>query len=160
MNNKVIKFGDNIDTDQIVASQHLSLPSIAAMTQYTFEHHANFTDNYKEGDFVVANENFGCGSSREQAPAVLKELGVGAIIAKSFARIFFRNSINLGILLIECPEADRIDNLDEISVDLDNGKISNHTKNEEYIIVPMTGFLKEVLDAGGIVPYKKAKMDK
>jgi 3-isopropylmalate/(R)-2-methylmalate dehydratase small subunit len=160
MNNKVIKFGDNIDTDQIVASQHLSLPSIAAMKQYTFEHHANFTENYSQGDFVVADENFGCGSSREQAPAVLKELGVGAIIAKSFARIFFRNSINLGILLIECPESDKIDNLDEISVDLDNGKISNLTKNEEYIIVPMIGFLKEVLDAGGIVPYKKAKMDK
>lgn len=160
MNNKVIKFGDNIDTDQIVASQHLSLPSIAAMKEFTFEHHANFTDNYKEGDFVVADENFGCGSSREQAPAVLKELGVSAIIAKSFARIFFRNSINLGILLIECPDADRIDNFDEISVDLDNGKIRNKTKNEEYKIVPMTGFLKDVLDAGGIVSYKKAKMNK
>lgn len=157
---KVIKFGDNIDTDQIVASQHLSLPNIEAMKKYTFEHHANFTDNFKEGDFVVADENFGCGSSREQAPAVLKELGVGAVIAKSFARIFFRNSINLGILLIECPEADRIENLDEISLDLDNGKIINKTKNEEYAIVPMTGFLKEVLDAGGIVPYKKARMEK
>ena len=158
--NKVIKFGDNIDTDQIVASQHLSLPSIEAMKEYTFEHHANFTENFKEGDFVVADENFGCGSSREQAPAVLKELGVSAVIAKSFARIFFRNAINLGILVIECPQADRIDNLDEISVDLDNGKITNKTKNEDYEIVPITGFLKEVLDAGGIVPYKKARLKK
>ncbi|SHI39887.1 3-isopropylmalate dehydratase, small subunit [Dethiosulfatibacter aminovorans DSM 17477] len=157
---KVIKFGDNIDTDQIVASQHLSLPSIDAIKQYTFEHHANFTENFKSGDFVVAEENFGCGSSREQAPAVLKALGVEAVIAKSFARIFFRNAINLGILVIECPEADRIDNLDEISIDLDKGKIVNKTKNEEYSIVPMTGFLKEVLDAGGIVPYKKARLEK
>jgi 3-isopropylmalate/(R)-2-methylmalate dehydratase small subunit len=157
---KVIKFGDNIDTDQIVASQHLSLPNIEAMKQYTFEHHANFTENFKIGDFVVAEENFGCGSSREQAPAVMKALGVEAVIAKSFARIFFRNAINLGILVIECPETDNIGNLDEISLDLDNGKIINKTKNEEYSIVPLTGFLKDVLDAGGIVPYKKARMDK
>jgi len=157
---KVIKFGDNIDTDQIVASQHLSLPNIEAMKQYTFEHHANFTDNFESGDFVVAHENFGCGSSREQAPAVMKALGVEAVIAKSFARIFFRNAINLGILVIECPDTDKIGNLDEISLDLDNGKIINKTKNEEYSIVPLTGFLKDVLDAGGIVPYKKARMDK
>ena len=157
---KVIKFGDNIDTDQIVASQHLSLPNIEAMKQYTFEHHANFTENFKNGDFVVAEENFGCGSSREQAPAVMKALGVEAVIAKSFARIFFRNAINLGILVIECPETDKIGNLDEISLDLDNGKIINKTKNEEYSIVPLTGFLKDVLDAGGIVPYKKARLDK
>jgi len=157
---KVIKFGDNIDTDQIVASQHLSLPNIEAMKQYTFEHHANFTENFKNGDFVVAEENFGCGSSREQAPAVMKALGVEAVIAKSFARIFFRNAINLGILVIECPDTDKIGNLDEISLDLDNGKIINKTKNEQYSIVPLTGFLKDVLDAGGIVPYKKARMDK
>lgn len=157
---KVIKFGDNIDTDQILASQHLSLPNIEAMKEYTFEHHANFTDNFKEGDFVVAEENFGCGSSREQAPAVMKALGVKAVIAKSFARIYFRNAINLGILVIECPQADRIGNLDEILLDLESGKIINKTKNEEYDIVPMTGFLKDILDAGGIVPYKKARMDK
>ena len=157
---KVIKFGDNIDTDQILASQHLSLPNIEAMKEYTFEHHANFTDNFKEGDFVVAEENFGCGSSREQAPAVMKALVVKAVIAKSFARIYFRNAINLGILVIECPQADRIGNLDEIFLYLENGKIINKTKNEEYDIVPMTGFLKDILDAGGIVPYKKARMEK
>ncbi|MBS7526083.1 3-isopropylmalate dehydratase small subunit [Fusibacter paucivorans] len=159
MSQKAIKFGDNIDTDQIIGSQHLSLPNIEEMSVYTFEHHPRFAADFVKGDAVVGEENFGCGSSREQAPAVLKALGVSAVIAKSFARIFFRNAINLGLPLIECPEADRITHLDVLVIDQAQGKIINQTKGESYAIVPMTGFLKEVLEAGGIAPYKKMKRD-
>jgi 3-isopropylmalate/(R)-2-methylmalate dehydratase small subunit len=157
MSQKAIKFGDNIDTDQIIGSQHLSLPSIEVMSVYTFENHAHFGADFAKGDCIVGEENFGCGSSREQAPAVLKQMGASAIIAKSFARIFFRNAINLGILLIECPETDRIQHRDVLIIDQAQGRIVNETRGESYAIVPMTGFLQEVLEAGGIVPYKKGK---
>ena len=105
---RAIVFGDNIDTDQIIGAHHLSLPSIAAMAPFTFEHHAHFTTGFAVGDILVGGANFGCGSSREQAPAVLKERVVAAIVARSFARIFFRNAINLGLPVIVCPQTQEI----------------------------------------------------
>lgn len=154
---KAIKFGDNIDTDQIIGSQYLSIGTIKEMSNYTFENYENFKDNFMGGDIIVGGENFGCGSSREQAPAVLKEKGVSAIIAKSFARIFYRNSINLGILLIENKNTDEIDELDSIHIDINEGVIRNKTKNKIYTIKPLPEFVLNILNSGGLVNYMKNK---
>lgn len=152
---KAIKFGDNVDTDQIIPAQYLSMLEIKDIAEFTFEYDANFTENYSEGDICVAGSNFGCGSSREQAPAVLKYRGVKAIIAKDFARIFYRNSINLGIPLIECVEANEIGNLDDVEIDFKKGLIKNNTTNRTYEIKPYSDFVQKILDAGGIVNYKR-----
>lgn len=151
---KAIKFGDNVDTDQIIPAQHLNLLNINDVAEYTFEYDDNFLSNFVSGDICVGSSNFGCGSSREQAPAVLKIKGVKAVVAKNFARIFYRNSINLGILLIECDETDDINNLDKLSIDIKNGVIVNITKDKQYKIKPFADFVQKVLDAGGIVNYK------
>ena len=147
---RVFKFHNDVDTDQIIASQYLLLPNIEEMKVYTFESiDKDFAKKVKEGDIVVAGENFGCGSSREQAPGVLKALGVKAVIAKSFARIFFRNSINNGLLLIEQPdlyddmkEGDTIDVVMNQHVDY-NGK--------EYPIASLPENLMSIIQAGGLV---------
>lgn len=152
---KAITFGENIDTDQIIGAQYLSLPTIAQMAKHTFEHHPNFVENYTKGDFIVATENFGCGSSREQAPAVLKELGISGIVAKSFARIFFRNSINLGIPLIECPQADEIPHLAPLEIKDDS--LCNPVTGETYSITPLPPFMKNFLESGGIVAHLRKK---
>lgn len=154
---KVIKFGDNIDTDQIIGSSYLSLPTIDSMKPYCFINHKNFKEHFRNGDIIVANENFGCGSSREQAPAILKALNVGVIIAKTYARIFYRNSINLGIPVIECKDVEFIDELDELEVSLEKGIVYNKTKDEQYKIEPIPEFMLNILNRGGIVPYKKAQ---
>ncbi len=151
ISNKVIKFGDNIDTDQIIPAQYLRLATIEDMAPHAFEHDMNFVNNLKEGYILVGGENFGCGSSREQAPAVLLSRGVTAIVAKSFARIFFRNSINLGLPLIQCPDTDEFSNLDEISIDFDEGSIANRTTGYTCGFEPLPPFIKNILDAGGVV---------
>jgi len=152
---KAIKFGDNIDTDQIIGAEHLTLPTIDDMVKYTFINHKNFTDDFQQGDIIVGGHNFGCGSSREQAAAVLKKAGVGAIIAKSFARIFFRNAINLGLMVLECKEADRISKLDHLQLDPMTGKIKNMTKHQDYQTTALPPYIKAILDAGGIVNYMR-----
>ncbi len=152
---KAIKFGNNIDTDQMIAAHHLTLPSIGDMSRYAFENHPNFTECYLQGDIIVAEENFGCGSSREQAPAVLRELGVGAIVARSFARIFFRNGINLGIPLIECDQAWKIKELDEL--EFDGETLRNHTTNDEYLVKPHPSFINDIYKSGGIVKHLMGK---
>lgn len=154
---KVIKFGDNIDTDQVIAGEYLSLPTIEAMKPYVFKNHKNFIDNYKEGDILVASSNFGCGSSREQAPASLKNLKVGAIIAKDYARIFYRNAINLGLPVIECADVDKIKEFDQLEILLAEGKIINKTQKTEYRIETIPEFMLSILNSGGIVEYKKRK---
>lgn len=154
---KVIKFGDNIDTDQIIGGAYLSLPTISAMKPYCFVNHKNFVENYEEGDIVVANENFGCGSSREQAPALLKEMKIGVIIAKNYARIFYRNAINLGMPVIECKNVDEINEFDQLEVSLEDGIIINKTQNKEYKIEPIPEFMLKILNSGGIVAYKKSQ---
>ncbi|NLZ35559.1 2,3-dimethylmalate dehydratase small subunit [Clostridium sp. N3C] len=154
---KAIKFGNNIDTDQIIGGEYLSLPTIQSMVPYAFKNYKNFRDNYENGDIIVAESNFGCGSSREQAPAVLKEMGVGAIIAKDFARIFYRNAINLGIVVIECKDVDKIDELDILELELDKGILFNVTKNERYYIEPIPEFMLSILKSGGIINYMRIK---
>lgn len=156
--NKAVKFGDNVDTDQIIPAKHLCLIDIKDMAEYTFQFDDNFQQHFEEGCIIVASSNFGCGSSREQAPAVLKYRGVSAIIAKDFARIFFRNCINNGIPVIECQHTDRIDNLDEIEIDIDKGSIKNLSKKEAYTIKPFPKYIQDVLAAGGIVQYNKNKV--
>ena len=156
MKGKAIKFGDNIDTDQIIPAQHLSMLKIDDMAEHTFEYDTNFTENFTKGDICVAGKNFGCGSSREQAPAVLIKRGVKAVIAKDFARIFYRNSINLGMPLIECEYTDEISNLDEIEIDFMNWIITDVTTKKTYTIKPYSDFVQKVLNAGGIVNYKRS----
>ena len=148
---KAIIFGNNIDTDQIIGAQHLVLPTIGEMARYTFEHHAHFVTGFARGDILVAGDNFGCGSSREQAAAVLKELGVAAVIARGFARIFFRNAINLGLLLIVCPEASEIEAGDKLTITVE--KIGNETTGAEYAREPLPPFVAGLLKSGGIIPY-------
>ena len=152
---KAITFGNNIDTDQIIGAQHLILPSIAGMAPFAFEHHDNFTTRFTPGDILVAGENFGCGSSREQAPAVLKHRGVAAVVARSFARIFFRNAINLGLPLIVCAQAAEIGELAGITIDGD--RLCDETTGRQYGIEPLPPFIAEIVASGGIVPFLRRK---
>jgi len=125
------------------------------MAPFTFEHHAHFITHFTRGDILVGEENFGCGSSREQAPAVLKERGVAAIVAIGFARIFFRNAINLGLQLILCKEAAEIKELDMLEID--NDRLRNLTTGRDSTIEPLPTFIREILDCGGIIPYLQGK---
>ena len=150
---KTIKFGDNVDTDQIIPAQYLSQATIQQMAPHAFEFYRNFTEDFKPGDIIAGNDNFGCGSSREQAPAVLKERGVSAIIARSFARIFYRNAINIGLLLVECEKADEIRHGDVLEIDTQKGVIRNITSEGNLEITPLPSFMQEILNCGGIVKY-------
>jgi 3-isopropylmalate/(R)-2-methylmalate dehydratase small subunit len=153
---KIWKFGDNIDTDQIIPTQYLTLASLKEMAKFTMEPtRKEFAQEYKAGNIVVGGKNFGCGSSREQAPSVLKELGVKIVIAESFARIFFRNSINLGILLIELESTKDFQDKDIVIIDIDNSEVINKTKNKTFKIIPISDFLKEIIQKGGLVNYLK-----
>ena len=158
----IFKFHNDLDTDQIIASQYLLLPNLDEMKSHTFESlDPDFAKKVKPGDFVVGGENFGCGSSREQAPGVLKALGVQAVISKSFARIFYRNAINIGLPIIECPEAAKgIEAGDEVEVDFDNGMIYNRTKGTEFKGQPFPEFMQKLIAAGGLVKYTNSKKAK
>ncbi|MCZ6103955.1 3-isopropylmalate dehydratase small subunit [Campylobacter ureolyticus] len=153
---KVWKFGDNIDTDIIIAARYLNTsdPKILA-THIMEDKDKDFSKNVKNGDIIVAGENFGCGSSREHAPIALKAAGIGAVIAKSFARIFYRNSFNTGLLILECKESDKIDENDELKIDVNSGVITNLTKNEKYKFEPIPEFMQELLKSGGLINYAK-----
>ena len=155
----IFKFHNDLDTDQIIASQYLLLPNLEEMKEHTFESlDPDFPKKVKPGDFVVGGENFGCGSSREQAPGVLKALGVQAVVAKSFARIFYRNAINIGLPIIECPEASKgIDEGDEVEVDFDSGMIYNRTKGTEFKGQVFPEFMQKLIAAGGLVNYTNSK---
>ena len=148
---KVFRFNKDVDTDQIIASQYLLFPTIDEMKVHTFESlNSDFASQVKPGDFVVADENFGCGSSREQAPSVLKALGVKAIIAKSFARIFYRNSINIGMPVIVSKELyDAVQDGDEMELDLQAGKIVANGK--EFSCTKLPEKMQEILDQGGLI---------
>lgn len=153
---KVWKFGDNIDTDIIIAARYLNTsdPKILA-THIMEDKDKDFSKKVKNGDIIVAGENFGCGSSREHAPIALKAAGIGAVIAKSFARIFYRNSFNTGLLILECKESDKIYENDELKIDVNNGVITNLTKNEKYKFEPIPEFMQELLKSGGLINYAK-----
>lgn len=153
---KVWKFGDNIDTDIIIAARYLNTSDPKILATHAMEDNdKDFSKKVKNGDIIVAGENFGCGSSREHAPIALKAAGIGAIIAKSFARIFYRNSFNTGLLILECKQSDKIDENNELQIDINSGVITNLTKNEKYKFEPIPEFMQELLKSGGLINYAK-----
>ena len=155
----IFKFHNDLDTDQIIASQYLLLPNLDEMKGHAFESlDPDFSKKVKPGDFVVGGENFGCGSSREHAPLCLKTAGVSCVIAETFARIFYRNAINIGLPIIECPEAAKaIEAGDEVEIDFDSGKIYDRTKGTEFKGQPFPEFMQKLIAAGGLVKYTNSK---
>jgi 3-isopropylmalate dehydratase small subunit len=148
---KVFKFGQDVDTDQIIASQYIIYPTIDEMKVHTFESlDTNFASQVQQGDYVVASENFGCGSSREQAPTVLKALGVKAVVAKSFARIFYRNAINIGLPVIVCKELyDNVDAGDEMELSMQEGVV--RVNGKVYACTKLPEYMQGILDQGGLI---------
>lgn len=152
-------FGDDIDTDQITPSRFIVSSDPDELATHAFEDlRPAFSTDVSAGEYVVAGHNFGSGSSREHAPLSLVGAGVEAVVARSFARIFFRNALNLGLPVVICPAADRIDDGHEISVDLDEGSVRNHTTDERYDAEALPDFLQSLVDAGGLKPYTRAKL--
>ena len=148
---KIFKFHNDLDTDQIIASQYLLLPTVEEMKEHTFESlDPEFSEKVKPGDFVVGGENFGCGSSREQAPSVLKALGVKAVVAKSFARIFYRNAINIGLPVIVCKELhDNVNAGDEMELSMQEGVV--RVNGKEYECTKLPAYMQGILDQGGLI---------
>ena len=150
---KVIKYGDNVDTDVIIPARYLNTIDKKELAAHCMEDlDATFVSRVAEGDIMVAGYNFGCGSSREHAPIAIKASGISLVIAKSFARIFYRNSINIGLPIIECPEAvDAISEGDQLKADMDAGVIYNLTTGDEYKAEPFPAFIQSIITAGGLV---------
>lgn len=152
-------FGDHVDTDQIAPSRFIVSNDPEELAEHAFNDlRPEFAANVEAGDYVVAGENFGGGSSREHAPLALVGAGVDAVIAQSFARIFFRNCLNLGLPVIVCPRADEIEDGHEISVRLDSGTVVNHTTGDEYDSDALPDFLRNLVDAGGLREYTREKL--
>lgn len=156
-NGKVIKYGDNIDTDVIIPARHLTTSDPAELAKHCMEDiDKEFVNKVQKGDIMVGGANFGCGSSREHAPIAIKASGISCVIAKDFARIFYRNSINIGLPILECAEASAdIDEGNEVEVDFDSGIITNKTKNKTYQAVAFPEFMQNLINAGGLVEYIK-----
>lgn len=155
---KVIKYGDNVDTDVIIPARYLNTIDKKELAVHCMEDlDATFINRVEEGDIMVAGFNFGCGSSREHAPIAIKASGISLVIAKSFARIFYRNSINIGLPIIECPEAvDAISEGDKLKADMDAGVIYNLTTGDEYKAEPFPAFIQEIIATGGLIESIKA----
>ncbi|HNT73044.1 MAG: 3-isopropylmalate dehydratase small subunit [Methanothrix sp.] len=150
------KFKDDVDTDAIIPGRYLVINDPEGLAKHVFEGvRPEFAGGVEAGDFVVAGTNFGCGSSREHAPLGLKGAGVKAVVAKSFARIFFRNAINIGLPLFVSPEVERIRDGDMIEIDPDAGIIFNRSRGESYRTTPLPPFLQEIVGSGGLVEYTK-----
>lgn len=150
---KAIKYGDNVDTDVIIPARYLNTIDKRELASHCMEDiDKNFVNKVEAGDIMIAGSNFGCGSSREHAPIAIKESGISLVIAKSFARIFYRNSINIGLAILECPEAsENIKEGDKIEADLDNGVIYNRTTGESFKTNPFPEFIQKIISAGGLV---------
>lgn len=150
---KVHKYGDNVDTDVIIPARYLNIADRKELATHCMEDiDPEFIKQVKAGDVIVAGYNFGCGSSREHAPMVIKESGVSCVIARTFARIFYRNSINIGLAILECAEAsDRIEAGDEVAINFDTGEITNVTKGERYQAQPFPEFIKDIIAKGGLL---------
>ena len=155
----VHKYGDHVDTDVIIPARHLNTQSHKELAAHCMEDiDAEFVHKVKEGDIMVAGANFGCGSSREHAPIAIKASGISCVIAATFARIFYRNAINIGLAILECPAAAAgIDAGDEAAVDYDTGVITNLTKGETYQAEPFPPFIKEMIAKGGLMASLAAK---
>ena len=154
---KVFRFNKDVDTDQIIASQYLLFPTVEEMKVHAFESlDANFASEVRPGDFVVSDDNFGCGSSREHAPIAIKACGISCVIAETFARIFYRNALNIGLPILECPAAaNAISAGDEVTVNLETGEIADHTTGQTFHAEPFPPFMMELIAAGGLAAYLK-----
>lgn len=150
---RVFKYGDNIDTDIIIPARYLNTSDSRELAQHCMEPvDEQFFKNVKKGDIMVGGYNFGCGSSREHAPIAIKECGVSCVIAKSFARIFYRNAINIGLAIMECPQAaEAIEAGSEVSVDFDTGIIKDITTGKEYKAMPFPDFINNIIRKGGLL---------
>ena len=159
---QVHKYGANVDTDVIIPARYLNVSEPAELARHCMEDiDAQFIKKMKTGDIIVADTNFGCGSSREHAPLAIKSAGISCVIAKSFARIFFRNAINIGLPLLESAEAvDKINNGDTLEVDLSTGKIVNLTSGLQFTAQPYPQFMSELIAAGGLIGYTKKRLGK
>lgn len=155
----VFKYGDNVDTDVIIPARYLNATEGSELAKHCMEDiDKDFVGKVQKGDLIVANKNFGCGSSREHAPLAIKCAGVSCVIAETFARIFYRNSINIGMPILECEAAsDAIENGDEVSIDFDTGVITNVTKGETYQAEPFPPFIQDIIRAGGLMNSIRAK---
>lgn len=156
---KVFKYGDNVDTDVIIPARYLNSSDPAELAQHCMEDiDTEFVKKVKHGDIVVANKNFGCGSSREHAPIALKAAGVSCVIAETFARIFYRNAINIGLPIIECPEAAKeIAEGDEVEIDFDSGMIYDITRNTQYQGQAFPPFMQKIIESEGLINYINRK---
>ena len=156
---KVFKYGDNVDTDVIIPARYLNTSDPKELASHCMEDiDLNFANNVKPGDIIVANKNFGCGSSREHAPIAIKESGISCVIASTFARIFYRNAINIGLPILECDEAVKsIEAVDELEVNFDTGVIKNLTKDEEYQGEAFPEFMQNIINNNGLIGYIKNK---
>ena len=152
-NGSVFKYGDNIDTDVIIPARYLNTPNAKELAAHCMEDiDKDFVNKVHEGDLMVGGWNFGCGSSREHAPLAIKTAGISVVIAKSFARIFYRNSINIGLPIMECPEAaDAIAAGDEVSVDFDTGLITDQTTGKTFQAEPFPPFIQKIIADGGLM---------
>lgn len=153
------KYGDNVDTDVIIPARYLAIQDKNELAEHCMEDiDKDFTGKIKAGDIMVAGKNFGCGSSREHAPLVIKVSGISCVIAETFARIFYRNAINIGLPIIECKAASEgIDDGDEVEIDFDSGMIYNRTKGQEYKGQPFPEFMQKIIKAEGLVNYINEK---
>lgn len=158
---KVIRYGDNVDTDVIIPARYLTTSDPHELAIHCMEDiDKNFKEKVSPGDILVAGKNFGCGSSREHAPIAIKASGIACVIAETFARIFYRNALNIGLPIIECFEASQdIEENDIISVEFDTGRIVNHTKNKVYTGMPFPGFIKEIIRSDGLIGYTKNRLN-
>ena len=156
---KVYKYGDNVDTDVIIPARYLNAPDEKSLASHCMEDiDAQFASTVEAGDIVVGGGNFGCGSSREHAPLAIKACGVKCVIAKSFARIFYRNAINIGLPILECPEAvDGISAGDQVSVDFGTGMILNETTGASFQAAPFPAFVNGIIENGGLLKSLKAR---
>ncbi len=159
MQGKVWKFGDHIDTDLIIAARYLNTSEPSELAKHVMEDaDPEFVSKMNRGDIIVAGVNFGSGSSREHAPIALKAAGVAAVIAPTFARIFYRNAFNMGLPIFELPEANEINEGDEVRIDMSSGEIINLTQNKTYKFTPIPEFMQELVDAGGLIEYAKQEI--
>ncbi|WP_368490656.1 3-isopropylmalate dehydratase small subunit [Clostridium sp. BJN0013] len=158
---KTIKYGDNIDTDVIIPARYLNTSDEKELASHCMEDlDKDFSKKINKGDIIIAGKNFGCGSSREHAPIAIKAAGISCVIAETFARIFFRNSINIGLPIMECREAARdIEENDEISIDVNSGVITNITKNKTYKAAPFPEFMQKIIESQGLINYIKKEVE-
>lgn len=159
---KVHKYGENVDTDAIIPARYLNVSDPDQLAGHCMEDiDTGFVNRVEPGDIIMATTNFGCGSSREHAPLAIKASGVSCVIAKSFARIFFRNAINIGLPLLECPEAvDNTNEGDTLEVDLESGRIKNLSNGRTFTAEPYPEFMSELIKAGGLIEYTKERLAK